>query len=119
MDYFGSFGDTSKEALSTLEPILRIALKSHRNGDYEAYSEIITDELKKELPKENFLKAYEEIAPQLGQLQSLRFLGSLDKNSDPLLLYSAQYSGTADDILISVTFKNETEPPKIHWLWID
>lgn len=119
MDYFGSFGKTPKEALSKLEPILRTALQSHENGDYEAYSEIITEELKRKLSKENFLKAYKEIAPQLGQLQSLNFLGSLRKNSNPLLLYSAKYSGTTEDVLVSVTFKNETEPPKIHWLWIE
>lgn len=119
MDYFGSFGQAPKEALSKLEPVLRTALQSHENGDYEAYSEIITEELKKKIPKENFLKAYEEIAPQLGQLQSLKFLGSLNKDANPLLLFSAGYSETTDDVLVQVTFKNETEPPKIHWLWIE
>ena len=105
MDYLGSFGQAPKEALSKLEPVLRIALQPHENGDYEAYTEIITEELKRKLPKENFLKAYEKIAPQVNHLQSLRFLGSLDKDSNPLLLYSAKYSGTADDILVNVTFK--------------
>ncbi|SMO54876.1 hypothetical protein [Gracilimonas mengyeensis] len=119
MDYFGSFGPTPGEALSVLEPVLRTALQAHEKGEYEAYTEIITEELRAKISKENFLKAHKEIAPQLGEFQSLRFLGSLNKEPDPLLVFSASYSATIDDILIRVAFKNETEPPKIKWLWIE
>lgn len=119
MDYFGSFGNSKKEALSKLEPILKAALKSHETGDYEAYSDIITDELKRKLPKENFMKAFEEIAPKLGRLTSMRFLGSLNKDGNPMLVYAARYAETSDDVLITVTFKDGSHPPKIGWLWIE
>lgn len=36
-----------------------------------------------------------------------------------MLLFSAKFSNTEDDILINVKFKDGSEPPLIEWLWIE
>lgn len=119
MDYFGSFGETQAEALARLEPVLETALESHESGDYEAFAQVATDDLRTKVPKENFLKAHQEVAPQLGHRESMRFLASVNRGSNPMLLYAAKYSATADDVLINVTFENRSQPPAIQWLWIE
>jgi hypothetical protein len=57
--------------------------------------------------------------PALGTLQSKSLLTSLRRGAHPMLVFSGKCSGTTDDILINVTFRNKSEPPLIDWLWID
>lgn len=119
MNYFGSFGRSENEALKTLEPILSKALLAHIEGDFEAYSALISEELASMISESKFKKAHREIQPQLGELVSKKFIASLKKGDNPMLLFSAKYTATLDDVLINVTFKNKTSPPKIDWLWIE
>ncbi|WP_448546475.1 hypothetical protein [Thalassotalea fusca] len=119
MDYFGSFATTSENALKLLTPVVDKALVAHQEGNYRDYAAIITNELAEKVTEESFARAHKEIAPQLGKLQSKSFLAALKRDTNPMLLYSAKYSGTEDDILINVTFKNGTHPPQIDWLWIE
>lgn len=119
MNYFGTFGETAKEALQLLMPIVDRALHAHQVGDYQAYLSLITKELAGKVTEESFLKAHREIVPMLGSLQSKVFLASLRRGKNPMLLYSAKFSGTKDDVVINVTFKSGTEPPLIDWLWIE
>jgi len=119
MDYFGSFATTNDNALKLLTPVVDKALIAHQEGNYQDYVSIITNELAEKVTEESFIRAHKEIAPQLGKLQSKSFLASLKRDANPMLLFSAKYSGTEDDILINVTFRNDTQPPKIDWLWIE
>ena len=119
MHYFGSFGTSEDEALEKLEPILNRALDAHIKGDFESYSELISDKLAGIISKSGFEKAHKEIQPKLGDLVSKTFIASLKRGENPMLLFSAKYSATSDDILINITYKNETSPPQIDWLWIE
>lgn len=119
MEYFGSFGQSKQEALKLLEPVLDSALEAHQTGSYADYMKLVTDELSAKVTEQGFIKAYREIRPSLGDLIEKSFLASLNRNDNPMLLYSAKYTGTSDDVLINITFKNNTMPPKIEWLWIE
>ncbi len=119
MNYFGTFGETDKEALQLLMPVIDRALHAHRVGNYQEFVSVITSDLARKITEEGFMKAHHEIAPQLGTLQSKCFLASLQRGKNPMFLFSAKYSGTEDDVLINVTFKSGTEPPLIDWLWIE
>ena len=119
MNFFGTFGSTDKEALQLLMPVVDRALHAHQVGNYQEYLSVITSDLAEKITEEGFLKAHREVAPQLGTLQSKLFLASLRRGKNPMLLFSARFSGTGDDIVINVTFKNRTEPPLIEWLWIE
>ena len=119
MNYFGTFGETDKDALLILMPVLDRALHAHKVGNYQEYVSIITSDLAGKISEEGFKKAHREISPTLGTLQSKCFLASLQRGKNPMLLFSAKFSGTEDDVLINATFKNGTEPPLIDWLWIE
>ncbi|NVK21806.1 MAG: hypothetical protein HWD86_04765 [Kangiellaceae bacterium] len=119
MNFFGTFGLTDKEALQLLLPVVDTALHAHQTGNYQEYLSVITNELARKVSEEGFLKAHRELAPQLGTLQSKSFLASLRRGKNPMMLFSAKFSGTEDDIVINVTFKSGTEPPLIDWLWIE
>lgn len=119
MDYFGSFGSTRDEALDVLLPLVDELLESLGRGDYEAYCALITESLKSKISRESFDKTYEETQPKLGNLQTLRFLGSLNRNGNPRLVFEAKYEACADDILINITFSNDTAPPRVDWMWME
>ena len=119
MNYFGTFGSTEEEALRLLMPVVDRALKAHERGNYQAYLSVITADLAKKVSEEGFLRAYREIAPQLGRLKSKTLLASLRRGQDPMLIFAAKYENTQDDIVINITFKNATPPPLITWIWIE
>lgn len=119
MNYFGTFGSTESEALRLLMPVVDRALHAHQIGNYQEYFSVITSDLAAKVTEKGFLQAHREVAPQLGILQSKSFLASLRRDENIMLLFSAKFSGTEDDIVINVTFKNGTEPPLIEWLWIE
>ncbi|QWU99777.1 hypothetical protein [Francisella salimarina] len=119
MNFFGTFGTTDKEALDLLIPVVDRALYAHQVGDYQEYLSIITSDLAAKVTEKSFMKVHREVAPQLGTLQSKKFLVSLRRDQNPMLLFSAKFSGTEDDVVINVTFKSGTVPPLIEWLWIE
>lgn len=119
MNFFGTFGLTDKEALQRLLPVVDTALYAHQVGNYQEYLSVITSELAEKVSEEGFLKAHRELAPQLGTLQSKSFLASLSRGNNPMMIFSAKFSGTQDDIVINITFKSGTNPPLIDWLWIE
>jgi hypothetical protein len=119
MNYFGTFGTTDKDALQLLMPVVDRALHAHQVGNYQEYLSVITSDLAGKVTEEGFLKAHREEAPKIGSLQSKSFLASLRRGKNPMLLFSAKFSDTEDDIVINVTFKSGTEPPLIEWLWIE
>ena len=118
-DYFGSYGSSAEEALGVLEPVVDVALKAHERGDYEAFAGLITEAFRAEVSEAGFRKAYEEIAPVLGSLQSRRFLGAIRRRGNPLLLFAARYAGSVDDVLVQVVFKNGLDRPLIDWMHIE
>lgn len=118
MNYFGQYGE-EKEALEILLPVVEQAIKAHQQGDYDAYITLVDDSLAKEIDREQFIQAHQEIHPQLGNIVSKRFLGGLNRGGDPMLLFSAKYELISDDILINITFENGSRPPRIRWLWIE
>ncbi len=119
MNFFGTFGSDDKEPLQLLIPVVERALHAHQAGNYQEYLSVITSDLAAKVTKESFMRAHREVAPQFGTLQSKTFLASLRRDENPMLLFSAKFSATEDDIVINVTFKNGTEPPLIDWLWIE
>ena len=119
MNFFGTFGSTDTEALQVLMPIVDRALHAHQVGDYREYLCEITSDLAEKVTEEGFIRAYQNLAPQLGTIQSKSFLASLRRGENPMLVFSAKFSGTEDDILINVTFRSGSEPPLIEWLWIE
>lgn len=118
MSYFGCYGKKS-EALPLLAPVVGKALHAHQTGNYAAYRAVITDNLAAMVSEEAFVQAYKEVSPLLGQMKSKKFLSSLRRGEDPVLLYKAKFTRTDDDILIQVTFKNHSQPPLIDRLWIE
>ncbi|OMH30554.1 hypothetical protein [Motiliproteus sp. MSK22-1] len=119
MNFFGTFGSTDAEALQLLLPVVDRALYAHQAGDYQEYLSVITSNLAAKITQEDFMRAHREVAPQLGTLQSKLLLAALRRGENPMLLFSAKFSGTEDDIVINITFKNGTKPPLIEWLWIE
>jgi len=119
MNFFGNFGSTDEEALQLLMPVVDRALYAHQVGNYQEYLSIVTSDLAAKVSEEGFLKAHREVAPQLGALQSKKFLASLRRGKNPMLLFAARFSLTEDDVVINVTFKSGTKPPLIEWLWIE
>jgi len=119
MNYFGAFGTDQTEALPKFLPVLEVALAAHQTGDYDAYLSVVTKALASKVSRSGFAKAHKEVAPQLGELKSKRFLGAIKKHNKPTLLFVANYANCEDDVLISATFENNTLPAKIDWLWIE
>ena len=119
MNFFGTFGTTDTEALQVLMPIVDRAMHAHQVGDYSEYSRVITSDLAEKVTEEGFRRAYQDLAPQFGTMQSRLFLASLRRGDNPILVFSAKFSATEDDILVSVTFRNGSQPPLIAWLWIE
>ena len=119
MDYFGSFGKTEETALDTVGPIADSMLEAHEAGDYQRFSSLATDGLKRKVTPHGFSKAHQNLQPAFGRLLSKRFLGSLNRNGDPLFLWVAKYENRSDDVLIQIGFKNSTEPPRVDWIWIE
>lgn len=119
MNYFGSFGKDDKQALERLIPVLDQALHAHQVGDYQAFLSVITPELAEQISEDGFAMAFQELAPQLGKLESKSFLAALRRQDNPLLLFAARFAATGDDVLIQAMFKNGTEPPLIDSFWIE
>lgn len=119
MYYFGTFGSQENIALQKLLPIIDKAIVAHHEGDYQKFKSVITPQLAEQITSANFMKAYQEITPQLGTLISKKFIGAFKKNHNPMLLFVGRYSLTDDDIIIHITFENDTNPPLINGVWIE
>lgn len=119
MNYFGSYGPDQHHALSQLTPLVEQAIHCHEIGDYDTYLTVITPSLAQQLTREGFAKAHREVAPLLGQCQSITFIAALKRSDNPMLLFRAKYSHSQDDILINATIKNQSLPPRIEWFWIE
>lgn len=107
------------EALQLLVPVVDRAIDAHEVGNYQEYISLATSDLASKITENGFLAAHREVAPQLGTLRSKELLASLRRGNNPMLLFSAKFSNTEDDILINVKFKDGSEPPLIEWLWIE
>lgn len=119
MNYFGSFGNNKNLALERLLPRVEEILKVHEQNDYDGFGKLITPELANKVTREVFTLANQEMRPNLGTLVSMSYLAAFNRNEDPMLLFCAKYSGTEDDILVTVTFKNNSEPALIDHIWIE
>lgn len=117
--YFGSFGADYQTAMAVLEPIIQQAISAHETGNYDLFVEVITHEHASRVSREGFAKGFELVAPQLGKLNEKVFLGSLNREGDPVLLFRAEYQLCPDDVLITVQFKNDTRPPLIEYITIE
>ncbi len=102
-----------------LMPVVDHALEAHQNGNYDDYLKVVTAELAEQLTRAGFERAYQEVAPQLGRLQSKTFLGSVRRQDNPMLIFSANYAATKDEVVIQIRFRNGSEPPLIDYLWIE
>lgn len=114
-DYFGTFGKTRAEALEKLLPVVEALLGAHEAGNYKEFCTYMNEI---ETPEQIFLKGSEELKSTFGCLVSKKFLGALKRKENPMLLFSAKYTATGDDVLITVLFNNGTQPPKGESIWI-
>ena len=119
MNFFADFGETKAEALHQLLPAVDRMLRAHQDGDYQAFAAVATPELLEKVSEQGFQRAHREVASGLGALQSRTFLGALNRAGNPMLLLSARYAGTEDDVLVKVIFGAGTRPPLIDWVWIE
>ena len=119
MGFYGSFGVTKEDALKVLMPVADQIIDAHQNGDYSAFKAVITKDLSSKVDEDSFETAYKQIGFELGNLVSKNLLGCFRRDGNPLLLFSAKYSNTKDDVLVHVLFENGSNPPKIDWIWIE
>ncbi|MEO0558112.1 MAG: hypothetical protein AAF170_08000 [Bacteroidota bacterium] len=119
MNDFGSFGPDEALALARLTPIVDAMLDAHQRGDYTLFSQHATPAFRAEVTEARFARAHREVAPTLGALQSMQFLGARLDDGHPLLRYAVQYADVDGDTRVQVRFTNGTEPPAVDWMWIE
>ena len=100
-------------------PVADQILAAHQDGDYREFKSVITADLSGKVDEDSFVTAHRQIGLELGDLLCKDLLGFFRRDGNPLLLFSAKYSKTEDDVLIHIAFENGSSPPKIDWIWIE
>ena len=119
MDYFGFLGSDPQQALDKVGPILDDLLRAHEKQDYELFACHLAREIRKKVPEQQFLQAARDTHKRLGRCEKRRFLAALRRDDRPMLLWSARFSGSKNDILISMILEQQDDTVAVHWFWLE
>ena len=100
---------TDEEIIKLAEPLLQNLLDGANALDYEKFTHDFSHGMKTVMPHDLFMEQTIGLQHVRGKCVSRRALGVLRKNKTALILWSAQYEKTDDDMLIQLklVFEND------------
>jgi len=103
-----NINDNSDEQIIALaEPLLQNLLDGANELNYEKFSRDFSHGMKTVIPHDMFMEKTIGIHHVRGKCISRKALGVLRKNKTALILWSAQYDKTSDDMLIQLKLSYE------------
>lgn len=97
------------EIIALAEPLLQNLLDGSFELNYEKFSRDFSHGMMTVMPHEMFMEQSVGIRQVRGKCISRKALGVLRKNKTALLVWSAQYEKTSDDMLIQLKLSYENE----------
>lgn len=106
--------NNDEEIKAISDPIMDVILAGFKTKNYSKYSKDFSESLKTQMSEEIFLKTIEQLEQLLGEYESRRYLGFLNRDGMTLVLWKSRYEKTEADVLIKLTLsrngrKNEVE----------
>ncbi|WP_455222248.1 hypothetical protein [Kaarinaea lacus] len=100
---------SDKKIIKLAEPMLQNLLDGSNELNYEKFSRDFSHGMKTVMPHEMFMEQSVGIRQVRGKCVSRKALGVLRKNKTALVVWSAQYEKTSDDMLIQLKLSYEDE----------
>jgi len=116
---FGHLGDDEKSAHEKVEAAILTAIDAHTRTDYEKFSSMCTDEFIDQIDEEVFIETCKDLNPRLGPLETLEYLGCLDRIELVQFLWKANFHDAEEQVLVTASFAKAKNLPLIEWLWIE
>lgn len=116
---FGHLGEDEKMAHEKVEAVILTAIDAHTRTDYEKFSSMCTDEFIDQIDEEVFIETCKDLNPRLGPLETLEYLGYLDRVELVQFLWRANFHNATEQVLITASFAKTKNLPLIEWLWIE
>jgi len=116
---FGHLGQIESEAVAKVEAVMLIAIDAHTRNDYEKFASVCTDEFIDQIDEEIFTETCKELNPRLGPLETLNYLGCVNRIELVQFLWKADFHNAEEEVLITASFAKAKNIPLIEWLWIE
>jgi len=116
---FGHLGSNEESAQQKVEAVILTAIDAHTRTDYEKFSSLCTDEFIDQIDEDVFLETCSDLNPRLGPLETLEYLGCLDRIELVQFLWRANFHDASEQVLITASFAKVKNIPLIEWLWIE
>ena len=107
-------GENDEGIKAISDPIMDNILAGFETSNYSKYSKDFSESLKSQMSEEIFLQTIERLQNVLGDYESRRYLGFLNRDGMTLVLWKSRYEKMDSDVLIKLTLsrngrKNEVE----------
>lgn len=116
---FGNLGDTEESAVAKVHSVILQVIDAHTRCDYEKFSSLCTDEFIDQIDEEVFIETCNDMNPNYGPLETLAYLGCLNRIELVQFLWRGKFHNAQEDILITASFAKAKNIPLIEWLWIE
>lgn len=116
---FGHLGETEEQAVEKVHAVMLTAIDAHTRTDYEKFSSLCTDEFIDQIDEEVFIETCNDMNPSYGPLETLEYLGSLNRVELVQFLWRGNFHDAEEQILITASFAKAKNIPLIEWLWIE
>ena len=97
------------QIIALAEPVLQNLLDGSHELNYEKFSRDFSHGMKTVMPRDMFMEQSIGIQHVRGKCVARKALGVLRKNQTALVVWSAQYEKTADDMLIQLKLSYDND----------
>ncbi|MBT8142201.1 MAG: hypothetical protein HKN88_08300 [Gammaproteobacteria bacterium] len=116
---FGFLGDNEETAIAKVHAVILQVIDAHTRCDYEKFSTLCTDEFIDQIDEEVFTETCNDMNPRFGPLETLEYLGSLQRVELVQFLWRGHFHDADEEILITASFAKAKNIPLVEWLWIE
>jgi len=116
---FGHLGADETSAREKVHAVILTAIDAHTRNDYDKFSSVCTDEFIDQIDEEVFTETCNDMNPRFGPLETLEYMGCLDRIELVQFLWKANFHDANEQVLITASFAKAKNLPLIEWLWIE
>ena len=105
------------EVIPVAEEVLNNILTGFQEGDYSKYARDFDDTFKESISEEKFLETRRQLENSIGNCQTKKYLGFLNKGQTTIILWKARFDQSQDDILIKLIMSKRGDKNLVTGLW--
>ena len=112
-------GHNDRAVVRLADPVLDNMLAGMANLDYQTFVRDFDATMKKQVDEQEFQKLVTYSAEKYGAYQRRALLGFLNKQGTTTVLWKTRFSGTEDDVLVTLVLYKKGDRIEVTGFWVD